>query len=119
MMAAEVARRTKGATIMPDNHALKALVHRNISAEDVRDCRAYYDTEIKDAGVPVRVGLRAVPMPFRGIRVFVDLMPNANWGHRVAYLLASQDLMQSVRYDEQFPPFGGDVPDHWRAITLA
>jgi hypothetical protein len=104
---------------MPKNdHVLTALVQRNISPEDAKDCRVYYDTEIKEAGEPVRIGLREVPMPFRGMRVFVDLMPNANWGHRVAYLLASQDLTRCVRYDEQFPPFSGDVPDHWRPLML-
>src|SRR5205085_2593087 len=39
-------------------------------------------------------------------------------GHRVAYLLASQDLTQCVRYEDQFPPFSGDVPAHWRALPL-
>ncbi len=101
-----------------DTQALAGLVRRNLSAQDAKDCRVYYDTEVKDAGQPVRVGLREVPMPFRGVCVFVDLMPNANWGHRVAYLLASQDLKHSKKYEDQFPPFGGDVPDHWRALSL-
>jgi hypothetical protein len=101
-----------------DDTVLAALVHRNVPPKDVKDCRVFYDTAIKDAGDPVRIGLRELPMPFRGIRVFVDLMPNANWGHRVVYLLASPDLTRFVRYEDQFPPFSGDVPDHWRALSL-
>ena len=101
-----------------DDRALREFVQRNLSPQDAKDCRVYCDTEIKDAGTPVRIGLREVSMPFRGVRVFVDLMPNANWGHRVAYLLASQDLTHCVRYDEQFPPFSGDVPDHWQTVPL-
>lgn len=100
------------------DHLLMELVQRNLSPQDAKDCRVYYDTEIKDAGDPVRIGLREVHMPFRGVRVFVDLMPNANWGHRVAYLLANQDFTQCVRYEDQFPPFSGDVPDHWHALPL-
>jgi hypothetical protein len=101
-----------------DDHALMELVQRNLSPQEAKDCRVYYDTEIKDAGKPVRIGLREMPMPFRGVRVFVDLMPNANWGHRVAYLFVSQDLMHCVRYEDQFPPFSSDVPAHWRALPL-
>jgi hypothetical protein len=99
-----------------DDKALMELVRRNLSPQDTENFRVYYDTEVKNEGDPVRIGLREVPMPFRGVRVFVDLMPNANWGHRVAYLLASPDLKHCVRYEEQFPPFGADVPDEWRAL---
>jgi hypothetical protein len=101
-----------------DTHALMELVRRNLSPQEAKECRVYYDAETKDAGDRVRIGLREVPMPFRGVCVFVDLMPNANWGHRVAYLLVSKDLTQCVRYEDQFPPFSGDVPDHWRVLPL-
>lgn len=100
-----------------DDRALMELVRRNLGTQDAKDFRAYYDTEVKDAGDPVGIGPREVPMPFRGVRLFVDLMPDANWGHRAVYLLASQDLKHSVRYEVQFPPFSGDVPDQWRALT--
>jgi hypothetical protein len=101
-----------------DVSAVMDLVHRNLSTSDPQGYRVYYDTQIKDVGELVRVGLREVPMPFRGFRVFVDLVPNANWGHRVAYLLASENMTQCVRYDEQFPPFSGDVPVNWCTMPL-
>jgi hypothetical protein len=101
-----------------DDTALAAVVYRHIPAVDVKVCRVYYDAEIKDMGDLVRVGLHEVRMPFRGIQVFVDLMPNANWGHHVTYLLVSDDLTQCVPYQEQFPPFSGDVPDRWRELAL-
>jgi hypothetical protein len=101
-----------------DDHALIDLVRGHLSSQDAKECRAFYDAEIKDAGDTVRIGLREVPMPFRGVRVFVDLMPNANWGHRVTYLLVSQDLTHCVQYEDQFPPFSGDPPDHWQALPL-
>jgi hypothetical protein len=105
--------------IMPeDNRVLTQLVRHHLSPQEASDCQVYYDTNIKRAGDPVRIGLREVAMPFRGFVVFVDLMPNANWGHRVAYFLASEDLTQCVRYNEQFPPFGADVPDQWRGLAL-
>jgi hypothetical protein len=101
-----------------DEPALAELVRRQLSPQERTHRRAYYDTAIKGAGDSVRIGLREVAMPFRGFLVFVDLMPNANWGHRVAYLLVSEDLGQCLRYNEQFPPFGADVPAHWRALPL-
>jgi hypothetical protein len=100
-----------------DPSAVLELVHRNLSVGDPKNYRVYYDTEVKDAGQSVRVGLRDVPMPFRGFRVFLDLVPNANWGHQVAYLLASEDLTKCIRYNDQFPPFGGDAPANWRPLT--
>jgi hypothetical protein len=100
-----------------DDHAVMEMVRRHLSPQDGNDYRVYYDKEIKNSGEPVRIGLREVPMPCRGMRVFVDLMPGANWGHRVAYLLVSEDLAHCIRYDEQFPPFGADVPDEWRSVT--
>jgi hypothetical protein len=104
---------------MPQNdRALAELVRCHLSAQERTEGRAYHDTGIKGAGDPVRIGLREVAMPFRGFVVFVDLMPNANWGHRVAYFLVSEDLGKCLRFDEQFPPFGAEVPDHWRALRL-
>ncbi len=93
------------------------LVHRYLNPAELRDSRVYFDTELKNAGEPVRVGLREISMPYRGLRVFVDLMPNANWGHHVVYLLATEDLNSCVRYDEQFPPFGSTPPQNWHAMS--
>jgi hypothetical protein len=103
---------------MPENDRTVTELVRHLSPQEASDCRVYVDTNIKDAGDPVRIGQREVAMPFRGFVVFVDLMPNANWGHRVAYLLTSEDLTQCERYNEQFPPFGADVGDPWRVLPL-
>jgi len=95
------------------------LVHRHLSPQDATNCRIYYDMAVREPGDGVGVGLREEKMPFRGIRVFIDLMPNANWGHRAAYMLASQDLKQSVWYEAQFPPFSGDPPQGWVVLEPA
>jgi len=104
--------------MLQDDRALAEFVRRHLAPQERTECRGYYDTAIKGTSDPVRIGLREVAMPFRGFLVFVDLMPNANWGHRVAYLLVGEDLGQCLRYNEQFPPFGADLPDHWRALPL-
>jgi hypothetical protein len=105
---------------MPGNHSdVMDLVCRHLSAQEVENCRIYFDTAVKETGDSVSLGLREEKMPFRGIRVFIDLMPNANWGHRAAYLLASEDFKQSVWRESQFPPFNGDPPAGWVLLTRA
>lgn len=104
---------------MIDEHELQKAVRRSLSADEVAHCQAFWDTLVKNEGDTVRVGLRKVPMPFDGTFVFVDMMPGANWGHSVAYLLMNRDFSKCVRHDGQFPPFSGDLPDHWRPIPLS
>jgi len=52
-----------------DDHRLMKLLHRNLSPQKVMDCRVYYDTEIKNEGDLLCLGLHEVPVPFCGASV--------------------------------------------------
>ncbi len=92
------------------------LVLRELSAKQARECSIYLDSRMKEPGDEVRVGLKTMAMPFHGFLVFVDLMPMANWGHPVIYLLVKSDGTNLVRFEDQFPPFEGDSPEHFHVL---
>ncbi len=98
-------------------HEILNLVLRELSAKQTRECSVYLDSRMKEPGDEVRVGLKTMDMPFLGFLVFVDLMPMANWGHPVVYLLIKSDGTDLVRVDDQFPPFEGDSPEHFQVLS--
>ena len=56
--------------------------------------------------------------PSRGTFVFVDLNPEANWGHPTLYVFVSLDGEQVQVVRREFPPYSGAYPASFRTFTL-
>jgi len=55
-------------------------------------------------------------MPFDGYFVFIDLLPQANWGHPARCLLIRSDGAEVQATDVHFPPDLG--PDGYRTLVI-
>lgn len=97
-------------------HQIRELVFGELSDIERQGCLVYLDTRLREPGEKVGIGLSEMDMPFLGYRVFVDLMPGANWGHRCAYFLVSTESGKFVRIENEFPPFSGDVPEEFEVL---
>ena len=56
-------------------------------------------------------------MPFDGYFVFVDLKPEANWGHPTLYLMVSDDGAQVDVARAEFPPYASAYPPTFHKLT--
>jgi hypothetical protein len=97
---------------IPQDRVL-SIVLRGLTSQEKLKCRVILDTIPKTRGESVQVGRREMRMPNDGYFVFVDLIPDANWGHAVAYFLIDSETGAFERIDDQFPPFSGDPPDEF------
>lgn len=90
----------------------------------------YLSREIAHAGARVHAGDVLIDIPWEARIVFVDLEPQANWGHRCAYIILQCEGNGCIRKDAQMPPFlkpggmpfrllskGAAVPE-WTVATL-
>ena len=96
---------------------LLRIVLDRLSQRQFSECNVYLDHRRKMAGELVHVALKKVPMPFPGHVVFVDLAPQANWGHPVAYFLVNDENEDTVRLDGQFPPPSDEMRLHFRILA--
>lgn len=65
----------------------------------------YLDSEEISAGASVQVGRKTVEAPWDAYMSFVDLRPEANWGHDCRYLLVNRRTGEVKSYAASFPPF--------------
>jgi hypothetical protein len=65
----------------------------------------YLDRDLKRASDPVSVGDVVIDVPWESHIVFVDLEPEANWGHACAYLAIRFDGDDVIEFTARMPPF--------------
>lgn len=95
-----------------------AIARQHVAADRRANCVIHWATTPKRTGDPVLVGRNEQPMPFDGYFVFIDLMPQANWGHPARCLLIRSDGAQVQATDVQFPPHLGSYPDCYRTLVI-
>lgn len=90
----------------------------------------YISHETVCAGTRIHLGDALIDVPWDAWVVFADLEPQANWGHRCAYLILQCGGEAFVQKNSQMPPFlkpggmpfrllrkGSETPD-WAVAVL-
>lgn len=96
-----------------------SIIRQHVEAARQADCLIHWDTRPRTAGEPVVLGRKGQSMPFDGYFVFIDLLPQANWGHPARCLLIRLDGGEVQSHEVEFPPHVGDYPPSYRTLRLA
>jgi hypothetical protein len=91
--------------------ALDELTH-----EERRGGVAYLDQAEHATASVLRVNGREISIRPSTAVVFVDRVPQANWGHSCRYLLIDREDGRVESIDAQFPPFMRGVPKTLRVL---
>lgn len=81
--------------------ALSAL-QPGTSAEEVT---VYFDERALATGDIINTGAKSIIVGQTSHMIFIDLVPQANWGHPCLYILMGVDGKGLVREDGTMPPF--------------
>ncbi|MBS0298328.1 MAG: hypothetical protein JSR32_00100 [Proteobacteria bacterium] len=65
----------------------------------------YISHETVHAGTRIHLGDALIDVPWEAWVVFADLEPQANWGHRCAYIVLQCEGSEFMRKNAQMPPF--------------
>jgi hypothetical protein len=65
----------------------------------------YLDSKEMKAGASVEVDRKKIEVPWDAFMAFVDLEPQANWGHKCRYLLVNGCTGEVKSFEASFPPF--------------
>mgnify|MGYP006335658803 CR=1 FL=1 len=101
-----------------DEAAIVAIARRHVEQNAWTQSVVRWDRTLRSAGDLVRVDRSQRSMPFAGYLVFIDLVPQANWGHPARSLLISADGAQVQAFDVQFPPYLDDYPEAYLTLAL-
>lgn len=90
---------------------------RELTDDERRGGVAYVDEREVSPGEAVQVDGKSIPVRHRTAVLFVDRVPQANWGHSSRYLLVDlvDERVESI--ESQFPPFLRRVPQTLRVIS--
>ncbi len=93
------------------------IVNKNLKDSEKAKAIIYWNKDMLSAGQTVKMGRKKVQMPFNGYMIYVDLEPQANWGHPVLYLLINpeKDVDHQVIKGE-FPPFTDSKPKNFKIV---
>lgn len=95
---------------------LVRIVLGALSLAEQSNCVVLLDTRLRRRGEVMRLGARELTLPADSLDVFVDLMPQANWGHPAAHVLIDAHSGSYRREDVSFPPVGVDTPERFVEI---
>lgn len=90
---------------MQINDQILTIVSKYLSEEQKQGAIIYLNKKIFKAKTEIRIGTIYREMPFCGYRVFIDLVPKANWGHPTLYLLIDEKIQQVEIIENEFPPW--------------
>jgi hypothetical protein len=102
-----------------DMNKILDVVREVLRQKPAIHARAMLDPRLHEAGDKVHIGARQIPMPFHGVRVFLDLMPRTKWDHPVVYLLIGSEAHDIARFDEDFPPADSDDWINWEILLVS
>ena len=95
------------------------LVHIVLGALSLAErshCVVMLDSRLWRRGEVIRLGARQLTLPADSFDAFVDLMPQANWGHPAAHVLIDADSGIYRREEVSFPPEEVDTPERFVEI---
>ena len=105
---------------MLDEDKIAALVRSRLNDREAETAIVRWDSEPRRAGEPLRLGPNRFDMPFDGHFVFVDLLPQANWGHPARVLLIDGEGDRVESFDVRFPPFpDAAYPPSFRIVDVS
>ncbi len=100
-----------------------------LTPEERKSSAVYLDEAEVKAGSTVEIDRKLVQVRFDTVVVFVDMEPQANWGHACRYLLVDRESGATESISASYPPFltrapktlrliwkGEDVPDWALAV---
>jgi hypothetical protein len=87
-----------------------------LSADERDRSVVYVDELVLPAGATVEVDGRTVELRRPSVVAFVDLEPEANWGHRCRYLVVDAETGEVDSLDAHMPPFLRGMPETMRAV---
>jgi hypothetical protein len=86
-------------------HRLVEIVRAQLGDAVLAKSIVYLSTGPLQAGLTLECGDVAVEAPWNADVVFVDLAPEANWGHACCYFAIRVDADEALRFPAQMPPF--------------
>lgn len=102
----------------PTDAEILAIVKKQIGDAGAACVEVRWDTSMRSAGDSVPAGPAVEKVPFDGYFVFVDLLPEANWGHPALYLFVAPGGQRVEAARGQFPPYADDYPPSFHKLTL-
>jgi hypothetical protein len=99
-----------------DTQEILKIVEKNLTDNEKGKAVIYWNMNLLDAGQTIKIGRKKLAMPFEGYLVFIDLEPQANWGHPAVYLLIDAETHKTQKVQEEYPPFSGDPPQNFKLI---
>ena len=90
---------------------LVRIVLGALSPAERSNCVVMLDSRLRRRGEVLRLGARQLTLPADSFDVFVDLMPQANWGHAAAHVLIDANSGLYRREEVSFPPEDVDTPE--------
>ena len=82
-----------------------ARVRGILGDEILLNAIVYVSHETVHAGTQVHLGDALIDIPWEAWVVFADLEPQANWGHRCAYIVLQHEGNEFMQKNAQMPPF--------------
>jgi hypothetical protein len=89
---------------MDSLHEVANKVVASLTEEELRSSAVYLDPAPLERGAPFSIRGKSLTVSAPSILAFVDLQPQANWGHPCRYLFVSLDDGSIISIDAQFPP---------------
>ncbi len=89
---------------------------KELSESERRNGAVYLDERELASGSTLKIDGEEIPVRRRTAVVFVDRVPQANWGHDCRYLLVDLESGEVRSIAAQFPPFLRGVPPTLRLI---
>lgn len=81
------------------------IVYGSLEADRLEKAIVYLDRNLQRTPERLSVGDVVIDVPWDGHIVFVDLEPEANWGHSCCYLAIRLEGDDVIEFAAQMPPF--------------
>lgn len=99
-----------------DWERIRHLVLDAVPPKELKNSIVYYDEQVLPANTEIEIDGQKFVMPWAGVVAFVDLEPQANWGHACRYSLVNIETGETRVVDARFPPFLRGYSDTIRVI---
>jgi len=105
---------------MPLSHQeCVSIVSAHLTTDEAAEAVAYTAEEIVPQGTRLKFPGVSLDKPWKGLLVFVDRHPTANWTHECRYLLVNCDTGDIHSIEAKLPPFRPNSEIRWRLMYKA
>jgi hypothetical protein len=94
-----------------DKSAILEILYKTLSQKQIETSIIYWDKKVIKKGDEIRIGPKAISMPFDGVMIFVDLAPQYNWAHPCLYLIVNVEDLHTDVIEASFPPYSDEFPE--------